>query len=164
LFFTPQRYHRGRGVSNFGCGASRARTFGEEVMKSLLSILAATLLVGCGADRPVAVQSTKNDYVSRDGMVESVEGISILFPESEKLEWTAVTNSSQIDQRLIALAEGRHPVQGNRTLSVQRYATIGNYVLLCAGFDPPCPDCSFNWVVRRSDMKYIGHFLDRNSR
>lgn len=133
-------------------------------MKALHSIVVSTLLVGCNSDHSATVQSAKDDYVTRDGMVESVHGIRVLFPDSEKLEWIKVTDSRQVDPKLVAIGESKDPVLGKRALRVQRYAIVGDYILLCADFDPPCPDCSFNWVVRRSDMKYIGSFLDKNSR
>jgi hypothetical protein len=47
---------------------------------------------------------------------------------------------------------------------VDRYATIGDYVLLSGHYDRPFPDSSFGWVVNKKDMKYVGHFFDKDSR
>jgi hypothetical protein len=47
---------------------------------------------------------------------------------------------------------------------VQRYATIGEYVLLSAWYDPGIPDGCFMWVVNKKDTTYVGHFLDKDAR
>jgi len=47
---------------------------------------------------------------------------------------------------------------------VHRYFAIGEYMLLCGWFQPPFPDGGFCWVVNTKDMKYMGHFLDKDAR
>ena len=105
-------------------------------------------------------------YVLRDHLVLSINGVAINYPDSEKLEWAIVKDPGMVDPQWIALGKANlDPALAEKhTLIVDRYAKIGHAVLLCARYDPPFPDGSFNWVIDTRDMKYIGHFLDKDSR
>jgi hypothetical protein len=103
---------------------------------------------------------------AKEGLVRSVGGIRINFPDSEKLNWIPAKDADAIDPKLIALgrANARPAITEKYAPVVDRYATIGDYVLLSGHYDPPFPDGSFGWVVNKKDMKYVGHFFDKDSR
>lgn len=104
--------------------------------------------------------------VVEDGLVRSIDGIKVNYPDSEKLGWMTVKDPGSIDPKLVALghANARPPLPAGHALRVTRYAAIGDHILLCGQYDPPIPDGSFNWVVDKSRMRYVGHFLDKDSR
>jgi hypothetical protein len=125
-----------------------------------------TLFLACGSRHMPAVGQQASPCVVRDGLVVSIHGTMVNYPDSEKLTWTAVKDPSSVDPRLVALghAQVSPAIAASHALRVDRYAAIGEYVLFCGHFDPAFPDGSFNWVVGRKDMKYVGHFLDKDSR
>jgi hypothetical protein len=103
---------------------------------------------------------------AKEGLIESIGGISINFPASEKLDWISAKDTDAIDAKLIALGRAKESpaIAGKYTPVVDRYTTIGDYVLLCGHYDPPFPDGSFTWIISKKDMKYVGHFFDKDSR
>ena len=104
--------------------------------------------------------------VTRGDLVVSIDGINVNYPDSEKLNWIEVTDPNSVDPKFakLGLAHVEPSIAAKHTLRVYRYATIREYVLLCASFDPLFPDGSFNWVVNKNAMTYEGHFLDKDSR
>ncbi|MCX5795332.1 MAG: hypothetical protein NTY77_07565 [Elusimicrobia bacterium] len=128
---------------------------------------------GCETDPKAPRQLAKPDAaareasrcVVREGLVVSIDGIPINYPDSEKLNWTKADDADPADPRLVPLgAAHANPPTTAHTLRVDRFTTIGTYALLCGRFEPPFPDGSFNWVVDKSAMEYVGHFLDKESR
>ncbi len=132
------------------------------------------LAVGCAKEKELLQQRAKQDdapqqasqCVVRDGLVVSINGTKVNYPDSEKLNWIAVKDSNPVDPQLVALGHAHvdAATAAKHVLRVYRYATVDEYILLCGQFDPPFPDGSFNWVVSKKDMKYVGHFLDKDSR
>jgi hypothetical protein len=104
--------------------------------------------------------------IVREGIVESINGARINFPDSEGFKWIPVADSHSVDPKLVTLglAKVSPAIAEKHALIVRRYVTIGEYVLLCGDFDPPFPDGSLNWVVNKKEMKYVGAFLDKDSR
>jgi hypothetical protein len=133
------------------------------------------LAAGCAKQEQFLQQRAKPDaapreaskcVVSEGGLVVSINGVKVNFPDSEHLNWIAVKDSSQVDPRLVALGHAHvdPAIAVKHVLRVHRYATVDEYVLLCGQFDPPFPDGSFSWVVSKTDMRYVGHFLDKDAR
>lgn len=148
----------------------------KSLWKSAWALLTAALLLMCGCSerratpnqraQPAGETSQTGPCVVENGRVVSINGTRINFPDSEKLNWIAPMDSKGVDPKLVALGHAKldAATAERHALIVQRYAIIGDYVLLCAWFDPPIPDGSFNWVVNTKEMKYVGDFLDKDSR
>jgi hypothetical protein len=130
--------------------------------------------VGCAKDVELPQQHAKqgtapqqaSQCVVSEGLVVSINGIKVNWPDSETLNWIAVTDSNPVDPQWVALgyAQERPEIKAKHAVHVDRYATIGEYVLLCGHYEPRFPDGNFCWVVSKRDMKYVGHFLDKDSR
>lgn len=144
--------------------------------RAVLAVCSAALLLGagCGQRQEVSVQRAKQDTDSREDahvvfkgdLVETIHGIYVNFPDSEKLTWIEVTDANPVDPKMVAIGHANVPpaTAAKYALRAHRFATIGDYWVLCASFHPPIPDGGFNWVVDKRTMKYVGRFLDRNSR
>jgi hypothetical protein len=104
--------------------------------------------------------------VVKEGRVVSVNGTKMNWPDLEKLKWTDVKDPKSVDPRFVALGQLHVDprIAATHTLRVHRYFAIGEYMLLCGWFQPPFPDGGFCWVVNTKDMKYMGHFLDKDAR
>jgi hypothetical protein len=104
--------------------------------------------------------------VVKDGRVVSVNGTKVNWPDSEKLKWILVKDPKSVDPQLVSLGHAHvdPKIAAAHSLRVDRYVAIGEYVLLCGHFEPGFPDGGFCWVVNTRDMKYVGHFLDKNAR
>ncbi len=102
--------------------------------------------------------------VIQDGLVMSIHGKSVNFPDSEKLPWVA--GGAGVKPEWITLGHGRvrKEIAASHKLKVVRHAFLEDFVFLCGQFEPPFPDGSFNWIVHRPTKRYVGHFLDKESR
>ena len=129
---------------------------------------------GCGqrqeSPAPRVKQETDSSEAShcvlKGDLVETIHGIYVNFPDSERLTWVEVTDANRVDPKMVAIGHAKLPPEtaAKYALRVSRFATIGDYWLLSGGYHPPIPDGDFNWVVDKRTMKYVGRFLDRNSR
>ena len=148
-------------------------------MTTVLSAAALLLISGCDEGKsppaaapaapPVAAKpaAPQPDQVVVDaGCVMSINGTSINYPDSEKLTWCEVKDQAAIDPKLIALgrAADNPAITAKHDVIVTRYATLGDHILLCGGYNPPIRDGNICWVINTKTMKYVGHFLDKDSR
>ena len=133
------------------------------------SLVAALLLLFSSSCKPRAGQQYETFRVvgQQGGLIESIDGISINFPHSESLTWKSPLDGKPDFSKAIAQGLQKFHISSvsqKHTLIVDRYSEIGDFLLLCGVFEPPFPDGSFNWIVYAPDGRYVGHFLDKNSR
>jgi len=126
-----------------------------------LRLFIAFLLAGCLS----FLASAKPEIEKQGSLVISINETPINFPHSQKLNWIEIKEKDDFEEYMdVVNRDTTWASKSQRTPSPNRYALIGDYILITGGVVPPCPDCGFCVVIRKSDLKFIGHFLDENSR
>ena len=154
------------------------RGFRELVLGGAVLVLG---LVVCGAPGPSTAPATapatatgpatatapadKIVYIAED-LVKSINGTGMQFPDSEKLPWVDAKTFPAVDAKFIAMgrAHAGPGLDAKHTLVPTRCAVVGDYLFICAMYEPAVRDGSFNWVVNTKTMTYVGSFFDKNSR